>query len=259
LENFKIATFNANSLRVRLPQILNWLEMENPDVLCIQETKVQDEDFPKLTIEEAGYHVVYAGQKSYAGVAILSKAEPNHCVAGFDDGSDTARLLRIQYSNLHIINTYIPQGRDIESEHYAYKLAWFSRFHELLDAYYRLSDYVVWVGDFNVAPEDIDVYSPDTLRTNPDFHSDAQAALEKVRGWGFIDIYRKHHPDEPEQYTYWDYRMRNALARNAGWRIDHIWASPGLAKASTTAWIDVEARKHERPSDHTFLVAEFNI
>ena len=254
---FKIATFNANSIRVRLAQIIEWLDKEDADVVCIQETKVQDKDFPKQAVEDAGYSVVYAGQKSHAGVAIISKSVPAVVNAGFDDGSDTARILRIEYNNLHIINTYVPQGRDIESEQFKYKLAWFERFRELLNTHYKPTDALVWVGDLNVAPEDIDVYSPETLRSNPDFHPDAQAALEKIRKWGFIDIFRKHHPGEGQQYTYWDYRMRNALGRNTGWRIDHVWTTESLAESSTTAWIDVEARKHERPSDHTFLVAEF--
>jgi exodeoxyribonuclease-3 len=257
--SFKIATFNANSIRVRLNQIIEWVGREKPDVLCVQETKVQDKDFPTLSIEKTGYHVVYAGQKSHAGVAVLTKQAPARVQAGFDDGSDKTRLLSLHYNNIYIINTYVPQGRNIEFEQYQYKLAWFKRLQNLLDTHYNPEDAILWTGDFNVAPEDIDVYSPQTLRTNPDFHPDAQAALEHVREWGFIDIFRKHHPNEEQQYTYWDYRMRNALARGAGWRIDHIWGTSTIARHSSSAWIDVEARKHERPSDHTFLVAEFCI
>ena len=255
---FKIATFNANSIRVRLEQILDWLKRETPDVLCIQETKVQDKDFPQSAIEETGYAVVFTGQKSHAGVAIISKEKPCRFVAGFDDETDQSRLQRIQYKNLHIINTYVPQGRNIESEQFQYKLTWFQRFRLLLETHYTPTDPIIWVGDFNIATEDIDVYSPGTLRKNPDFHPDAQSALEQVKTWGFTDIFRLHHPGEDQQYTYWDYRMRNALARNAGWRIDHIWTTKTLTDFSTSAWIDVQARKHERPSDHTLLVAEFD-
>ena len=258
MEVFKIATFNANSLRVRLGQILAWMKAENPDVVCIQETKVQDKDYPLQTILDAGYNTVFAGQKSHAGVAIISKTLPRNPVAGFEDGTDFARILRFKYEDIHIINTYVPQGRDIESDQYQYKLSWYKRFLDLLKDNYSPSDPVIWVGDFNVAPHDIDVYSPDTLRNNPDFHIDAQNALETVRQWGFVDIFRKHHPDEPQQYTYFDYRMRNAVERKAGWRIDHIWTTEGTANYSTNAWIDIDARKHERPSDHTFLVAEFD-
>ncbi len=256
---FKIATFNANSIRVRLPQILTWLDKEKPDVLCIQETKVQNTDFPQSAIEEAGYSVVFNGQKSYAGVAIITRETPAQVIAGFDDGSDQPRLLRMQYQNLHIINTYVPQGRDIESEHFQYKLAWFHRFRQLLETHYTPADSVIWVGDFNVATEDIDVYSPDSLRTSVDFHPDAQAALDHVRDWGFTDIFRQHHPGESHQYTYWDYRVRNAFERRTGWRIDHIWATHSMVQYSTGAWIDMDARKKTRPSDHTFLVAEFSL
>lgn len=254
---FNISSFNANSIRVRLPQILSWIDEQQPDVLCIQETKVQDTDFPQTEIEEAGYHVFFRGQKSHAGVAILSKEKPSEMAAGFTDGSEAPRLLRIKYDHLHIINTYVPQGRDIKSDQFQYKLEWFRRFRQLLEHYYKPTDAIIWVGDFNVAPEDIDVYSPETLRTNPDFHPDAQAALENVRDWGFIDIFRKHHPGEGEHYTYWDYRIRNALARNNGWRIDHIWATTPVAEYSSKIEIDVEARKADRPSDHTFISAVF--
>jgi exodeoxyribonuclease-3 len=113
------------------------------------------------------------------------------------------------------------------------------------------------VGDLNVAPEPIDVHDPKGLKDNVDFHPEARAALERVREWGFVDVFRQHHPNEPKQYTFWDYRVRNAMERGLGWRVDHVWATGPLARKSTRAWIDVEARRAERPSDHTFLVAEF--
>jgi exodeoxyribonuclease-3 len=203
--------------------------------------------------------VEFSGQKSHAGVAIISKQKAENIITGFDDGVDKVRLLRIKYQGLHIINTYVPQGRDIESEHYQYKLDWYTKFLNLLNYHYKPSESIIWVGDFNVAPEDIDVYSPNTLRNNPDFHVDVQQALEKVREWGFVDIFRKHHPNEPEQFTYFDYRMRNAVKRKAGWRIDHIWTTESISQFSTDCWIDLDARTHERPSDHTFLIADFYI
>jgi len=257
MPDFKIATFNANSIRTRLPQILDWLTREHSDVLCIQETKVQNSDFPAQPIEEQGYHVVFQGQKSYAGVAIISKHPLTDVAAGFDDGSDAPRLLRGTYRNITIINTYVPQGREPESEHFQYKLQWFARLKALLQQHYAPEQHLVWVGDFNVATEDIDVYDPKGLRGHVDFHPDAQVALENVRQWGFVDVFRKHHPNEAGQYSYWDYRARNAIDRGIGWRIDHIWATEVLANQSIHAWIDVEARKIQRPSDHTFVVAEF--
>jgi len=260
MTNFKIATFNANSIRSRLDQILDWLNREHPDVLCVQETKVQDKDFPAQPIEDAGYHVIFSGQKAYSGVAILSRTTPEHVIAGFDDGeedTDAPRLLRGVYHGVTVVNTYVPQGRDVDSEHFQYKLHWLARLRALFERHYSPDDLLVWVGDLNVAPEDIDVYDPKGLRNHVDFHPDAQAALENVRQWGLVDVFRQHHAGEPKQFSYFDYRANNPIERGIGWRIDHIWATKPLAAKSTRAWIDVEARKAERPSDHTFVVAEF--
>jgi len=259
MSHVKIGTFNANSIRVRLNQILAWLDAEQIDILAVQETKVQDKDFPLPRIEQAGYHAAFAGQKQSAGVATLSKVEPTEVLAGFDDGSDHARLLYTRFDGIYIVNTYVPQGRDIEHEQFAYKLRWFKQLRAWFESHFTPNDPVVWVGDFNVATEDIDVHDPKTLREHVDFHPRAQAALDNVRTWGFIDIFREHHPDEPHQFTYFDYRARNPIERHIGWRIDHIWATPPLAARSTCAWIDIDARRAERPSDHTFLVAEFEI
>lgn len=267
MSNFKIATFNANSIRSRLDQILDWLDRERPDVLCTQETKVQDKDFPAQPIEEAGYHVIFRGQKAYSGVAILSQTAPEDVAAGFDDvpadgddaddDADEPRLLRAVYHGVTVVNTYVPQGREPDSEHFQYKLRWLARMRALFERHYSPDDLLVWVGDLNVAPEDIDVHDPKGLRYHVDFHPDAQAALENVRQWGFVDVFRQHHPGEPQQFSYFDYRARNPVERGIGWRIDHIWATVPLAAKSTRAWIDVEARKAERPSDHTLVVAEF--
>lgn len=257
--HFKISTFNANSIRVRLDQVLDWMDREKADVVCVQETKVQDKDFPKKKILDAGYRVRYAGQKSHAGVATLSQEEPDEADAGFDDGDDAARLLYTRFADLHVVNSYVPQGRSMDHEQFEYKLAWLERIKSWFDTHFSPDDLVIWLGDLNVATEDIDVHDPEGLRGHVDFNPEAQAALENVREWGFTDIFRKHHPDEPNQFTYYDYRARNPIERNVGWRIDHIWATAPLAERSTDAWIDVEARRADRPSDHTFLVAEFDL
>ena len=256
---FVLATFNANSIRVRLNQILGWLAQRHCDVLCVQETKVQDKDFPVEPIRAAGYHVVYAGQKSHAGIATLSKEAPTWVQVGFDDGSERTRLLCTEIEGIVIINTYVPQGRAPDHPEFQHKLTWLRRFREWLDAHFTPETPLAWVGDFNIAVEDIDVYDPVRLRGHVDFHPEAQAALEEVRAWGFVDVFRKHHPGEAGQYTYWDYRARNPVERGVGWRVDHIWATRPLAARSVCAWIDTEARKAERPSDHTFLVAEFEL
>ena len=255
----KVATYNANSIRTRLELVLDWLSREDPDVLCLQETKVQDEDFPAEPFREAGYRVVFRGQKAHAGVAIVSRQEPQEVTFGLDDDGepDEARLIRAVIGGIPIVNTYVPQGRSPDSEHFQYKLEWLARLRAFFERHYSPGQPLLWVGDFNVAPEPIDVYAPKRLEKHVGFHPEARAALERVREWGFVDVFRLHHPDEPGQYTFWDYRVRSALERGMGWRVDHIWATEPLARKSTGAWIDVEARRAERPSDHTFLVAEF--
>jgi exodeoxyribonuclease-3 len=255
----KVATYNANSIRTRLGQVLEWLGREEADVLCVQETKVQDEDFPAEPFREAGYHVVFRGQKAHAGVAVVSRQKPHEVAFGIDDGGepDEPRLVRLVVGGISVVNTYVPQGRSPDSVHFRYKLEWLARMRALFERHYAPDAPLLWVGDFNVAPEPIDVHDPKRLKDHVDFHPEARAALERVREWGFVDVFRLYHADEPGQYTFWDYRVRGALDRGIGWRVDHVWATAPLARRSICAWIDVEARRAERPSDHTFLVAEF--
>lgn len=256
----KIATFNANGIRARLPIIAHWLDTHHPDVLCIQETKVQDPDFPESTLEEKGYHCVYKGQKSYNGVAILSRvaAETVHIGLNRHDPDEEARLITARIQGVSIVNTYVPQGQDPDSEKFQYKLDWFSRLLAYFTESFDPESPLVWTGDFNVAVDPIDVYDPEKLLGSVCFHPKEHAAVKKIKDWGFEDVFRRHHP-EPKQYTFWDYRIPNSLKRGLGWRIDHIWATPVLAAKSKKAWIDVDARLLPKPSDHTFLVAEFEV
>lgn len=255
----KVTTYNCNSVRARLELVLDWLEREAPNVLCLQETKVQDADFPVEAFRTLGYHVAFRGQKAHAGVAIVSRDELQEVVFGLDDDRepDEARLARATMGELTVINTYVPQGRTTDSPHFQYKLDWFRRLRAFFDRHFTPQDSVLWVGDFNVAPEPIDVYDPQRLVKHVDFHPDARAALDEVKAWGFVDVFRLHHPEEPGQYTFWDYRVPNSLERGTGWRVDHIWATRPLAEKSTSAWIDVQARRAEKPSDHTLLSALF--
>ena len=258
-DTLKIATYNVNGVRSRLDSVLDWLSRESPDILCLQETKVQDEDFPADPFREAGYHVTFRGQKAHAGVALFSREAPDAISYGLDDGNDPdeARLICAAFDVFTVVYTYVPEGRDVESEHFQYKLNWFARLRAFFERHFTPQTPLVWVGDFNVAPEPIDIYAPDRLEGHVDYHPDARAALEKVRAWGFEDVFRRFHADEPGHYTYWDYRARDAIGRGMGWRIDHIWATEPMARRAVHAWIDVEARKAEKPSDHTYLVAEF--
>lgn len=254
----KIASFNVNSLRARLPIVLEWLNKHNPDVLCVQETKVQDVDFPTVAFDEIGYKCAFKGQKSYNGVAILSQNEIKNVEFGFgDEPFDQSRLIKAEINNLTIINTYIPQGFSPESEKFQYKLNWFNKLRQHFNKHFKPTGAVVWVGDLNVAPESKDVYDPKALSGHVCFCPEVQKALDDVMKWGFVDIFRMHC-DQPGQYTFWDYRRRNAFKRNLGWRLDHIMATKPLAKKSQNCYIDTGPRTAERPSDHTPIVAEFD-
>jgi len=254
----KVASFNVNSLRARLTLVLQWLAEHQPDILCVQETKVQDTDFPTDAFDRTEYKYVFKGQKSYNGVAIFSRSEISNVQFGFDnEPKDQPRLIKAEINGIVIVNTYIPQGYLPESEKFEYKLNWFNRLLTLFDKNFKPTDPVLWVGDFNVAPEPMDVYDPEGLLGHVCFHPDVHKALEKVMQWGFVDVFRMHC-SEPGHYTFWDYRVRNSFKRNLGWRLDHIMATEPLAKKSTTCYIDKEPRLAERPSDHTPIIAEFN-
>jgi exodeoxyribonuclease-3 len=253
----KVVSFNVNSLRTRLPIVLQWLTEHQPDVFAVQETKVQDVDFPSDAFDETGYQYVFKGQKSYNGVAIFSKSEITNVEFGFDDEpKDEARLIKTKINGIVIVNTYIPQGYLPESEKFEYKLNWFRRLLTYFDKNFKLSDPVLWVGDFNVAPEPIDVYDSEALSGHVCFHPDAHKVLNAVVQWGFVDVFRMHCR-EAGQYTFWDYRL-NSFKRNLGWRLDHIMATQPLANKSTACYIDKKPRLAERPSDHTPIVAEFD-
>jgi exodeoxyribonuclease-3 len=254
----KIATFNANSIRSRLPILLGWLEKHQPDVLGIQETKVQDADFPREAIEGAGYHVVFSGEKSYNGVALLSRTRPVEVKFGFDDGgpADATRLVRAVVDGVSVVNTYVPQGRAIDHVMYKYKLSWYARLKKLFESEYAPDMPLAWIGDINIAVEPIDVSDPESHKSDPCYHADARKAFLDVCSLGFEDIFRKHHPGE-EQYSFFDYRVPNAVKRNIGWRIDYVLATAPLAEQSISCTIDLEPRLMEKPSDHTFMLAEF--
>lgn len=254
----KFATFNVNSIRKRMPIVLEWLDRHRPDVLCLQETKVQDAEFPALALASSGYHVTFRGMKSYNGVAVLSLAPPEKVLHGFDDGDDPdeARLLQVVIRGIPIINTYVPQGFEINSPKYAYKLEWFKRLRRYFEKHLSPKKPAIWCGDMNVAPEPIDVHSPDTHLKHVCFHEDVKRAYRETISWGFADVFRRLHPDRL-QYTFWDYRRPSSLDANKGWRIDHILATPPLAKTCTKAEVDIEPRRATDASDHTFLWAEF--
>jgi len=258
---FKIGTYNVNSIRSRLHILIPWLEENRPDVLCMQETKVDDAQFPVSDFSKIGYHAAFKGEKQYNGVAVLSLKEPDDVSCGLaDDGPlDETRLIRVDFPGICIINTYVPQGRDRDALQYLYKLEWFKRFRRYLERFLAPDGPVIWVGDLNVAPESMDVHDPKRLLGHVCFTQEVRDAFADVKSWGFEDIFRRHHPGEGGQYSFFDYRVPRSVERGLGWRVDHILATAPLAARSLDCRIDIRPRLTERPSDHTIVTATFNL
>lgn len=254
----KVATFNVNSIRKRLPTVLRWLDRQGPDVLCLQETKVQDTDFPLLELTAVGYQVAFRGMKAYNGVAVLSRTVPESVDYGLDDGAapDEERLICATIRGVPIINTYVPQGFKIDSPKYTYKLEWFRRLRAYFARHLSPTKPAIWCGDLNVAPEPLDVHAPEKHLTHVCFHEAVRRAYKETISWGFTDVFRKLHPNR-QQYTFWDYRQPSSVKANKGWRIDQILATAPLAVQCRRADVDLAPRKAANPSDHTFLWAEF--
>jgi exodeoxyribonuclease-3 len=254
----KIATWNVNSIRRRMPLLLDWLAQHAPDVMCLQETKVRDEEFPLEPLRSAGYYVTYRGRGGFNGVATLTRVPPEYVLHGLHEGPDNEddRVLQTVVEGIPIINTYVPQGYKITSEKYAFKLEWFRRIRQYFEERLDPGKPAFWLGDLNVAPEPIDVYHPDRRVKDVDFHIDARNAWKHAVAWGFRDVFRMLHPDRI-QYTYWDY-FRNALQNNWGWRIDHILATEPLAARCRAADVDMGPRQTSAASDHTVVWADFD-
>lgn len=255
----KLATFNTNSVRARLPIILEWLEKESPHILCLQETKVQDTDFPVGQFEEAGYKSVFRGQKSYNGVAVVSRLKADKVRRDLkDEGDSDARFLSARIGGINLINVYVPQGYAVGTEKFEYKLSWLKELLVYIKNTHKSTESLIVTGDFNVALDEKDVWDPEKMRGEVCFHPDEQRILREIIEWGLIDIFRKHETGSGH-YTFWDYRIPNALKRKMGWRIDYILATAPVAAKSKSITIHKGARLLPKPSDHTFLAAEFDI
>lgn len=260
----KIATFNVNSVKSRMPILQKWLTGENaPDIVCFQEIKCRDEEFPVAAFDELGYKSAFRGMKSYNGVAIISRAEADEVLFGLADEaepgkeiSEPARVISARFGDLNIVNTYVPQGKEITHEDYPYKLRFFKRIKNMFEQRYKPAGKVLWVGDLNVAPTDIDVTNPKTKKDHVCFTQEVKDALADTMSFGMTDIFREHRPDEGE-FTFWDYRVKNALGRNIGWRIDHIIGTKPVSQACVSVEVERWLRAEERPSDHTAVVAAF--
>ncbi len=255
----KIATWNVNSINVRIGHLTDWLKSTGTDVVCIQETKSVDKNFPLEAIEEIGYHAVFIGEKSYNGVAIVSKHEIRNPQLNFPDDDDESpkRFLAADINGVHIVNTYIPNGTELWSDKFDFKLDWLQRLRRYFDDNCSTEKDVLLCGDFNVAPEENDVWNVARWEGKLHFSKPERAAMYHVKQWGFTDVFRMLHPDARE-WSWWDFRTR-AFERDQGLRIDHIWTSESLAEKCKGCWIDRDPRGWERPSDHTPVVAEFEI
>jgi len=251
----RIATWNVNSLKVRLPHVTAWLATHQPDVLCLQETKTEDAKFPLEPIAQTGYQVVYSGQKTYNGVALLSRSAPADVVAGIPGFADEQkRVLGATYGDVRVICLYIPNGESVESDKYQYKLRWLAALAEWLHSELQKYPKLALLGDYNIAPEDRDVWDPKEWEGKVLFSAPEHAAFNALTALGLKDSFRMF--DQPERsFTWWDYRM-NAFRRKLGLRIDHILLSEPLAQACTACAVDIEPRKLERPSDHAPVYAD---
>ena len=253
-----LATWNVNSINRRLPQLLDWLQQIKPNVVCLQETKSIDEKFPRSEIEALGYHIECYGEKSYNGVAILSDKPLSNLERGLSKEvpPGSKRMIAGSYGEIRIIDVYIPNGGDPGSEKYAYKLEWISALKQHLLAKHKADEQLLICGDFNVAPEDIDVFDAKAVAGGILVSDNERAAIRNLQEWGLEDVFRRLHK-EAGFYSWWDYRM-NAFRRNMGFRIDHIWATPCLSAKASSIYIDKEPRKLEQASDHAPVVVEFN-
>lgn len=251
-----IATWNVNSLRVRLPHVLTWLTNNKPDVLALQETKIIDDDFPVADITNLGYQVIYSGQKTYNGMALITK---NACIDKLTDIATLMdpqrRILIATLGDIRIVNLYVPNGESVDSEKYLYKLNWLKQMRDFLAAELKRYPKMIVLGDFNIAPEEIDVHEPMLWEGKVLFSAKERSAFQELLNLGLHDCFRIKNPTE-KSYSWWDYRM-NAFKRNLGLRIDHVLVSKSILATCESCFIDKAERSLERPSDHVPVVARF--
>ncbi|HZH04954.1 MAG TPA: exodeoxyribonuclease III, partial [Myxococcaceae bacterium] len=252
----KIATWNVNSVRARQGRLLDWLKTHSPDVMCLQELKCTEDGFPHGELKQAGYSAAVYGQKTYNGVAILAREEPQAVVRGLEDGVEDpqARVVSATVNGVRVFSVYAPNGQAVGSPAYQYKLEWYARFRRVLDAGHQPVEPMVLCGDWNVAPEPIDVYDPAAWEGQTLFTVPEREALKHLCAFGLTDSFRQHHAEQ--KFSWWDYRMLG-FPKNRGVRIDHLFTTAPLAERCRAADIDREARKGPQPSDHAPVWAEY--
>jgi exodeoxyribonuclease-3 len=256
----RIATWNVNSLKARLPRVEAWLEECQPDILCLQETKLADSAFPALTFSASGYEAVHHGEGRWNGVAILSRVGIDAPASGFapDDEimGDEARIVSATCGGVRVASVYVPNGRSLDDPQYEWKLQWLARLRAHLEAACTPSAPVVVCGDFNIAPEDRDVWDPKAVHGATHVSEPERAALADLESWGLVDVFRRHY-DDGGLYSWWDYRAGN-FHKHLGMRIDLMLVTAPLAERSQWALIDRNARKGQQPSDHAPLIVDFD-
>ena len=254
----KIATWNVNSLKVRLPQVLDWISDSDVDLLALQETKLTDDKFPVAEIADSGYKAVFSGQKTYNGVALLSREEATDIITdvpGLDDPQ--RRILAVTVNDIRLINLYVVNGSEVGSEKFAYKLDWLEKLTAYIAEQLKIHERVVVAGDFNIAPDDRDVYDPEAWHEKILCSTAERSALKGILDLGLSDVFRLFE-QEDDCYSWWDYRAA-AFRRNMGLRIDLILASKLLQESCTACSVDKTPRRLERPSDHAPVIAEFDL
>ena len=254
-----VATWNVNSLKARLPRVEDWLAQTQPDVVCLQETKLSDPAFPALAFSALGYESVHHGRGQWNGVAILSRVGVEDTVFGFADGIDAdqdARLLSATCDGVRVHSVYVPNGRAVGHEHYYYKLSWLGRLRNHLEQTCDPSDDVIVAGDWNIIPTDLDVWDPAKFEGATHVTPEERAALGEVIAWGLVDTFRERYADAPGLYSYYDYTAGHFHKRE-GMRIDYVLSSASLAERSRLDLVDRNARKGSKPSDHAPVLASY--
>lgn len=252
----QIVTWNVNSIRARMPRVLEFLDRVQPDIVCLQETKVVDELFPQGILEDAGYQVAFYGQKTYNGVAILAKNRIEDVHMGFGEAEfdREARVIAATVGDVMLLNLYVVNGKEVGDEKFVYKLAWMDCLKNYIQEHFPMQEKVVVCGDFNVTFDARDVYDPEKWEGKIHCSEPERAALGQLMGLGLVDALRVFH-EEPEIYTWWDFRTRG-FRDNRGLRIDHFLCSPELMQHATDVRVDLEARGGEKPSDHAPVILE---
>jgi exodeoxyribonuclease-3 len=252
----KLVTWNVNSLRVRLDHVLEWVNANEPDIVGLQETKLADADFPLEAIEQAGYRAIYAGEKTYNGVATLSRKSASEVRCDIPGLGDTQRrIIAATYDGMRVINVYVPNGQQVGSDKYAFKLQWLQHLADYVAHELKRYPALALIGDFNIAPEDRDVHDPALWQDSVLFSEQERHGFRALLELGLVDVFRKFE-QPPNSFSWWDYRA-GAFRRDLGLRIDHILCSRALASKAVSSTIDKTPRSWQRPSDHVPVIAEF--